>query len=892
MKPLCLATWNANGLAQRKNELEVFLKLRNIDAALIAETHFTNWSRLKIPGYKLYNAVHPSGKARGGSAVVIKNEINHHELPKICTKNFQVTSVCVQHGQKKLILSAIYCPPNCKTEAEQFKAMLGNLGDTYIIGGDWNAKHTHWASRLINPRGRELLTAIYETRSSIVTTPTPTYWPTDLAKKPDVLDFFITKGISQVYLEAEALEELSSDHIPVVLRYNTMVTRQSLGARSGITSRRTNWDQYRQFIDENINMRARLRTKQDIDDCVERFTKILQDAAQVSTPEASRTNKKAGEYPEEIKKLVTEKRKARRKWHQTRLPRDKANLNRLTKEAHERIQEHKNSEFQNYLKSLTPHKDTDYSLYKATKGIKHPIEQNPPLKKSDGGWASSDRDKADRFSEHLETVFSPHPPQGDEYFPPRSSEEGGEIKPFKPIEVANMIDKNVNVKKAPGFDKITGRMLKELPRKAIVHLTCIYNAIVRLQYVPENWKKAQVLMIPKPGKPKHEASSYRPISLLPVLSKLFEKLLLLRLEPIITAKKLIPDHQFGFRKKHSTVQQVHRIADKIRRALEEKKYCSAVFLDVEKAFDKVWHKGLIDKLRAQLPTKLVNIFESYLDDRKFRVVFNQEYSKWCNIQAGVPQGSVLGPIMYLMYTADIPLHNDMLMATFADDAGVMAVDDDYNKSARKLQESLQKVHKWTQYWRIKINATKSKHIIFTLRSYRYQPATMGGKLIPKADAVRYLGIHLDVRLNWKEHIRIKKLQVKDTMRKLYWLMGRQSPVSLESKKLIYVTVVKPIWMYGLEVWGCASISNINTMESCQNVALRTIVGAYRFERNADIRRDLRIATVKEEISLRSGIHLTKLDGHVNEEAQDIVRNAHGVHRLKRPKFSDLPTRFQ
>ena len=98
-------------------------------------------------------------------------------------------------------------------------------------------------------------------------------------------------------------------------------------------------------------------------------------------------------------------------------------------------------------------------------------------------------------------------------------------------------------------------------------------------------------------------------------------------------------------------------------------------------------------------------------------------------------------------------------------------------------------------------------------------------------------------------------------------------------------------MYGLELWGCASISNINILETCQNVALRTIVGAYRFERNADIRRDLRIAAVKEEISLRAGIHLNKLDVHINEEAQDIVRNAHGVHRLKRPRFSDLPTRF-
>lgn len=118
------------------------------------------------------------------------------------------------------------------------------------------------------------------------------------------------------------------------------------------------------------------------------------------------------------------------------------------------------------------------------------------------------------------------------------------------------------------------------------------NAAFRLKYVPRQWKIAEVVMIPEPGKPPLEVASYRSISLLPNISKLFEKLLLKRLKPIIESKQLIPSHQFGFRKEHSTIDQVHRITDVIEKSLEEKKFCSVAFLDVAQAFDKVWHRGL------------------------------------------------------------------------------------------------------------------------------------------------------------------------------------------------------------------------------------------------------------------------------------------------------------
>ena len=292
--------------------------------------------------------------------------------------------------------------------------------------------------------------------------------------------------------------------------------------------------------------------------------------------------------------------------------------------------------------------NTDYSLWKATRNIKRPI--TPPIRKEDGTWARNNKQKADTFADHLENIFKPNEIDSDiDIQEVTNREENITIKLVTPKEVANEIETNLNPKKAPGFDLITGNILKQLPKKGIVKLTHLFNAAIRLRHVPSSWKVSEVIMLPKPGKPPNELKSYRPISLLPIISKLFEKLFLKRLKPIIENTNILPNHQFGFREKHSTIDQVHRITSTIENALEEKQVCSTIFLDVAQAFDKVWHEGLIYKLNKILPKQYVELLQSYISNRIFRIKQEDEYSDIKEIRAGVPQGSVLGPILYLLY---------------------------------------------------------------------------------------------------------------------------------------------------------------------------------------------------------------------------------------------------
>jgi len=249
------------------------------------------------------------------------------------------------------------------------------------------------------------------------------------------------------------------------------------------------------------------------------------------------------------------------------MPQDKTRLNNLTSQIKEEIKKLKNYTISEFLRELTNDSSTEYALWKTTKNLKRPIMQTPPIKNMDGSWTRNNEQKALRFAEHLENIFQPNTTESTEVQPDVIRQGSVEIPLISPAEVKREIKTNINPKKSPGFDLSTGQILKELPRKFLTKLTNLINTSFCLKYVPQLWKVAEVVMIPKPGKPPHETTSYRPISLLPIMSTLLEKLLLQRLKPIIEGKNLIPDHQFEFRHQNSTIDQVHRITNIIQQSL-------------------------------------------------------------------------------------------------------------------------------------------------------------------------------------------------------------------------------------------------------------------------------------------------------------------------------------
>lgn len=285
------------------------------------------------------------------------------------------------------------------------------------------------------------------------------------------------------------------------------------------------------------------------------------------------------------------------------------------------------------------------------------------------------------------------------------------------------------------------------------------------------------------------------------------------------------------------------------------------------------------------------MLKSYLFNRHFLVKYQEGYTPLFPISSGVPQGSVLGPILYLLYTADLPTTRLTTVATFADDTAILASHTDPRMASRNLQIHLNKIQSWLNRWRIKANETKSSHITFTMRRETCPAVTLNNQQIPQTEEAKYLGIHLDRRLTWKKHIWTKRKQLGHKFRKMYWLIGRTSQLSLENKLLLYKAILKPIWSYGIQLWGSASNSNIEILQRFQSKVLRSIVNAPWYVPNHVIHHDLEITTVKEEITKCSVKYRNRLSVHPNSLAVNLLDNRNETRRLKRFKPLDLINRF-
>ena len=280
---LRIMTWNANGLSQRAHELDLFLKTNSIDVALISETHFSQRSFIKITGYTAYWTTHPSERARGGTAIFIKQNIVHFMQEEIREAYMQGTIVAVKFRSSVVNICAAYYPPKYKITRYQFTEVFKKLGPRFIIGGDFNVKHTAWGSRLITPgKGVELLSAINTSQCEYHSSQKPTYWPTDGNKIPDLIDFFISKGISANYIQIEGIEDLTSDHTPVLLTLSaTVLMRQN---KQYLTNKRTNWALFREHLDQSINLHIDLKSIDDLEQQTGIFIDNIREAAQKSTP--------------------------------------------------------------------------------------------------------------------------------------------------------------------------------------------------------------------------------------------------------------------------------------------------------------------------------------------------------------------------------------------------------------------------------------------------------------------------------------------------------------------------------------------------------------------------------------------------------------------------------
>ena len=398
---------------------------------------------------------------------------------------------------------------------------------------------------------------------------------------------------------------------------------------------------------------------------------------------------------------------------------------------------------------------------------------------------------------------------------------------FRGITAEEVHDTIMNIK----LNKSTIGVPRKCIKLACDHisepLTMIFNQSLLQGIVPNILKVSKVTPIHKGGNAA-EPTNYRPISTLSTFTQIYEKLIYKQLINYIEKQNILYEFQFGFRKGQSTGLAIAEITDNLKRAIDNNLYTCGVFLDLSKAFDTVNHAILLKKLEKYgirgLPLKW---FHDYLDNRKQYVSLGNVESQLQAITCGIPQGSTLGPLLFLLYINDLPNCSDQLkFKIFADDTNVFATANDLKSLEQTMNSELAKVKEWCDINKLSINMTKTNFMIVKSKRKRDAPINIEikgkdgeSRLLERKNCIKYLGVMIDDSICWKHHIPyICSRIVPNTV----IISKLRHYLSIKQLTQIYYNLIYPYISYAIIAWGSAYKTNIQKVQTKQNHIARMI----------------------------------------------------------------------
>jgi len=433
-------------------------------------------------------------------------------------------------------------------------------------------------------------------------------------------------------------------------------------------------------------------------------------------------------------------------------------------------------------------------------------------------------DKADSLQEFFSSVYTI---EDNSNFKPIEVPVARVMSSFQ-ISKQEILDKlsSLKVARSPGPDLIHPRVLYEA-REAIVYpLWMIFNCSVTTGSVPDDWRLAEVIALFKKGS-RSDRGNYRPVSLTSICCKILEACIKDHIMKHLICNGLLSDKQYGFAKGRSSMLQLLHMLDKWTGCLEFGGQIDVIYTDFEKAFDKVPHRRLISKLQAyRIHPGVVSWIEAFLSDRKQRVRVEGEHSNWRTVTSGIPQGSVLGPVLFVLYINDLPKFcgNDSDIYLFADDAKlwrhILSPSDNLY-----LQASLDAIKAWSDEWLLKLNYGKCRVVSYGLNTdtdYNYSITdSQRAYQLVRGDQINDLGVILDSRLAYSSHIQNK-------IAKCYGMIGlikrNFRHISLTGFVLLYKCIVRSHLDYCHSVWAPYLKSDVARLEKVQRRATKCIPG--------------------------------------------------------------------
>ena len=895
---LNLLNVNIRSLSKNIDRLKQCLKALDHEFSIIgiSETHLKDKPSniLNIEGYNLEH-VNRIGRQKGGVCLYVSDKIKYKLRNDLCQANstFESCFIEIECNSQNVVIGVVYRShtsiDNFVTDIDPIFNKLNSEKKLFYVMGDFNIDLLKAdTDRPVN----DYLDLIYS--YSIIPT---VYKPTRItATSATVIDNILTNN--EEIIQSSIIVTDVSDHFPTVLTIDIDLVYQN--------SKEKNYLYKRNHSDHNISKFKQklsdvtwheILNNVDVNDDYNKFTETLNALYDECIP---------------IKKCkINRKKHPISPWITKGLLKSINNKNKLYKHYIKNPTEVKLQKFKTYKNKLnmlirkskrmyyfTKFEKSKNNMRETWKEINYIIgkgkKQSSQCKfRDDSGNVITDpQNIADQFNNFFVNVgpklASDIQNSGKNYHEYLHERVPSSMfmNPIDEMEMVKIINK-LKPNKSAGHDNIGNFIIKKVACEIVNPLTNIFNLSLSTGIVPKETKRAKVVPIYKKSDPD-VFSNYRPVSLLPCFSKILERLVYERCISYIENHKILNEKQFGFRSKHSTCMAIAQLVDKIHNAVEKNEITIGIFLDLSKAFDTIDHTILLHKLEHYGFRGIVlDWFKSYLTNRTQYVFYNDCNSSIKEIICGVPQGSILGPLLFILYVNDITYTSNVLdFILFADDTTITYSHKDINSNIGIVNNELSEVSNWFKANKLSVNATKTNYMILGTPHMTSSKVSddlnvvLNETILERVKCTKFLGVLIDECLTWKNHIDC----ISKTISRNIGVMNKLK-FSLPTRILhtLYCTLILPYINYGILIWGNTCKLYIDKLVKLQKWAIRTVSKSHYRSHTAPLFANSNVLTINDMYTLELAIFMYKFS--INE-----LPVAFNDFFTKRSDIHNYPTR--
>jgi exonuclease III len=866
---------NIHFLYSKLDEIKILLSNQNVDFLCLCETFLNDSfsdSELHIDNYRLFRK---DRQSHGGGLLIYAKE----ELPCIHRQDLESSSVeaiwleVKRPNSKPFLISNVYRPPSEKVSwLDEFSRILDNASveeKECIIIGDFNFD-------LLNVgTGSKAWIQMMESANFTQLVKDPTRKTTVSATLIDHAFTNYPHNISNILVPSYSI----SDHYPVCITRKENSCNSKGPVHKSVSYRSMKHFEVNDFLDELSNQPwSILDIFDDVNESVELFIDMFKTVLNKHAPQRKRRVKRINQ-PGWMNHDIADAIKMRNFFHKQL---DIVNYKLWRQNVKRLILESKRRFYQETINSNKHNPKLLWSSINTLSGAR-PKVQTQYINDENDVPITIPSTAANVFNDHFASVFQTfrcdsNVDQNRDFS--QSSDTSDKLQPNHefsiPLISTSFVEKQLQVLdigKSTGSDGLSARFLKMSATIIAPVLTRLFNRSIISCCYPQVFKNAKVIPIHKKG-PTQDKSNYRPISVLPIISLIFERHVSIHLKQYIEGNNLFYTRQSGFRVNHSCQTALVQLVDEWITAIDNNEIVGTVFLDLSKAFDLVDHKILISKLNLfHLDTQARSWFASYLHNRSQQTFVSGFSSDVKPVLSGVPQGSVLGPLLFLMFINDLPLACKLTVADiFADDTTLSAHNASLDYVASALSADLRNVHTWCDFNHMSINVAKTKSMyISSKHKSRYvqtiaRPIQFENYQISCSEEEKLLGVIIDCALSFDGHID-KVLKKCNSL--LYLLSRIKIFLNVQMRKLFFNAYILPHIDYCCIIWGNCTSTQEQRLIRFQKRAARLILDQDVNAPSSILFKELNWMTFPERVSFQKAVLMFKL---FNGTAPDYLLN--------------------